>query len=350
MELTIDWKIICIREESPDAHTFFLTPVSQIHIKVQAGQFLTLLFYINQTEHRRSYSISFIQEAPDFMVGVTVRRIENGLISRYMFEKLKEEGFVRSLYPSGLFTLERTKPDILIYYFVAGGIGITPIFALIKEILFNGSNTKITLLYASREERHAIFFIELEVLKSAYPDRLFINYFFSRQYTPKDLHHINQHIVALFAPPALRSECYLCGPSALTRMTKMTLRTMGWTSDQIHLEEFIPPVIRTPTTLPRFARPVKAVFLLDRTYEINLEAGKTVLDAALEQGISLPYSCKGGICTSCLCLCTEGKVIMPANHKLFDKDVENGWTLTCIAYPATPELTFSFNTDEKITA
>ena len=58
----------------------------------------------------------------------------------------------------------------------------------------------------------------------------------------------------------------------------------------------------------------------------------TLLQAALDNGIALPFSCKGGACTTCICKTTRGKVVMPANYKIFDAEILRGVTLSCIAY------------------
>ena len=61
----------------------------------------------------------------------------------------------------------------------------------------------------------------------------------------------------------------------------------------------------------------------------------SILDAALEQGMDVPYSCQGGICSSCVARITEGTAEMKKNQILTDGEIEEGLILTCQAHPTT---------------
>ncbi|HEY0109579.1 MAG TPA: 2Fe-2S iron-sulfur cluster-binding protein, partial [Fibrella sp.] len=65
---------------------------------------------------------------------------------------------------------------------------------------------------------------------------------------------------------------------------------------------------------------------------------KSILQAALDVGVSLPYSCRGGRCSTCLARCSAGKVYMTINDVLTDRDLREGWVLTCTGYPMSDNV------------
>jgi ring-1,2-phenylacetyl-CoA epoxidase subunit PaaE len=71
--------------------------------------------------------------------------------------------------------------------------------------------------------------------------------------------------------------------------------------------------------------------------------GDTILDAAMEQGADLPYSCKGGVCATCKAKVLKGKVEMDLNHSLSDAEVAEGMILTCQAHPVTDDVEIDFD-------
>ena len=63
--------------------------------------------------------------------------------------------------------------------------------------------------------------------------------------------------------------------------------------------------------------------------------GQTILDAAMEHGVDVPFSCKGGVCCTCKAKVMEGKAIMDQNSSLSEDEIEEGFILTCQAHPIT---------------
>ena len=81
----------------------------------------------------------------------------------------------------------------------------------------------------------------------------------------------------------------------------------------------------------------------DIEYNLEMNDDKTILDFALENDIDAPYSCQGGICSSCIARLTEGKAEMRKNQILTDDEVAEGLILTCQAHPTTSKVVVDFD-------
>jgi ring-1,2-phenylacetyl-CoA epoxidase subunit PaaE len=68
-----------------------------------------------------------------------------------------------------------------------------------------------------------------------------------------------------------------------------------------------------------------------------------ILSASLRNNLDAPYSCQGGVCSSCLCKVTEGKAVMVKNSILSDSEIEEGLVLSCQAFPTTQNITIDFD-------
>jgi ring-1,2-phenylacetyl-CoA epoxidase subunit PaaE len=79
----------------------------------------------------------------------------------------------------------------------------------------------------------------------------------------------------------------------------------------------------------------------ETTFEMSQK--QTVLEAALKQGLDAPYSCQGGICSSCLAKVTSGTAEMKKNSILTDSEVAQGLILTCQAHPTSAELQVDYD-------
>ncbi len=86
------------------------------------------------------------------------------------------------------------------------------------------------------------------------------------------------------------------------------------------------------------------VHLENKRHESEIDAqGEPILDHLIEQGLDPPYSCQGGVCTSCKAKCLSGSAELDSNYALTDKEIEEGYILTCQAHPKTEVLEITFD-------
>ncbi len=330
-----------IRQETSSSKSYFKEEVNGKKIEYKAGQFFTLLVNLHGKEVRRSYSIS---SAPGVDVDIyfTIKRIENGELSRYLFDHLKVGNILSSLPPTGRFSIDQPESELAV--FISAGSGITPVFSLIKHVLYQVTETNVLLIYQNHDEEEAIFRNDLLLLQKKFEQRFFLREIFSH---PLDHNRPSQRLnnnllekILLQNVTQTTVRFYLCGPEAFMRMALFTLKVMGYSEDFIRRENFFatapPPPFMTDTTPHNVT-----IHYHNKKHRISVAYPHNILEVALQHKINLPFSCRGGRCSTCTSICTSGRVKMSINDVLTLKDLKNGLILTCVSYPETDvELTF----------
>lgn len=323
------------------ASSYFLEAANGQPVPYRAGQFLTLIIDQNGHEVRRSYSLS---SAPDEPLRLTIKRVENGQISRYLLDTLRVGDLLTSLYPAGRFTLDDTQTGDLVL--LGAGSGITPLLGILKQALWTRPNQRVTLLYSNSTERSILFRDELDELQRQFADRFRLIHLLS---SPSEdwlgrRGRLNNVMLERLLPELVgRSDraslqFYVCGPGDYMRMVQFTLIFSGIRPEQIKREDFvIKPVVLMPPPALAVDRTVllrlRSRAVEKREVEIQVPAYKSILQAALDEGVALPYSCRGGRCSTCVVRCRSGSVHMTINDVLTERDLAEGWVLTCTGYP-----------------
>lgn len=342
IEPIISLRVRNIVEERYDVKTFAFERLDGRELRYRAGQFLTFLLHVHGSEVRRSYSMSSAPAADRFPA-ITVKRVPNGEISRRWIDMVKVGDLFNVLEPAGRFTLDDvadTPKDIIM---IGAGSGITPLFSLIKQTLAHDTGSIVKLLYANRNERTTIFYDQLKEWEHRFSERFEIIHIHSDplegwtgvrgRLNNARLEHM---IGAGLRFPAKDARVFICGPYEFMRTMEITLHYLGFSKEQIRKENFV--IDRLPPA-PRISFPhVVELVIRGSRHSITVPAHTTILDAALSAGVYLPYSCKGGRCSTCACICTSGKVHMSVNEVLTDKDLAEGWILTCSAYPDSDDV------------
>jgi ferredoxin-NADP reductase len=317
-------------------------------ITYQAGQFLTFIFSDQQqNEIRRSYSMSS-SPALEEPLTITVKRIDNGEISRRLHDNTKPGDILYTIGASGFFTLPEAVNAYTQLIFFAAGTGIVPIYSLIKTVLKTDHQIKILLVYSNHSMRSTVFYKELKRLQQEFSLQFRIEFLFSNSFyvrtarlTPESLEEILMEYRVSYLPTIL---FYVCGPSGYMRMISIKLLTLGVKPSNIKKEIFKidkpAQVLLPPDTRPHAV----SVYRGRQKYQFMVQYPLTILAAAKKLNIPLPFSCESGQCGTCAATCIKGKVWMSDNQVLLDEELEKGKILTCTGFPVQDdvELMMSF--------
>lgn len=323
--------ITAIKEEVPGVKTF----VFDRHIPYKAGQFLTLLFNHHGKEERRSFSISSYPASGE-PLQITVKRVTNGIYSRYMTDKVKVGDTFITAGAAGLFTLPENISGYKQLFLFAAGIGITPLLSIMKESLQTLPHLHLALIYSNRNTEEVVFYDELLQLQKQHPERLQIEFLFSNSFDLNRARLSKTLIPLLLAEysivPKEQQLFYTCGPHDYMRMVIYGLEEQEIHAAQIKKENFdvsIPVLRQEP---PDKEAHTVIISFGGEEKRVTVEYPETILHAAQRQAMQLPYSCNAGRCGTCVAKCTDGKIWMQVNEVLTDADIAKGLILTCTGF------------------
>ncbi len=346
-----------VRQETRDTVSiaFALPPEQADEFRYQAGQHLALRSRIDSEEVMRTYSICASEQEGELRVAV--KRQPHGRFSNFINDHLRVGDVLEVMPPQGHFCLRFDPDNEKNYLAFAAGSGITPVISMIKTGLATEPNSVFTLVYGNRSTQNMIFREQLEDLKNTYMDRFTLVSVMSREQTDIDLFHghiDSDKCRALFAhwiDPADLDEAVICGPESMIKAVSETLREHGVAAERIHFELFTPPGEAeerrqrrvADTTLDHSAAQV-VVRVDGGQVEFELpKNSESILDAGIAAGADLPFSCKGGVCSTCRARIVEGEVEMDVNYALEDYEIEAGFVLTCQSYPVSERVVVDYD-------
>ncbi|MBI1304999.1 MAG: 2Fe-2S iron-sulfur cluster binding domain-containing protein [Bacteroidetes bacterium] len=349
-------KVDKITRETQDAVSirFLVPPPLKGIFTYKAGQYLTLYANINGEDVRRSYSVC---ESPyiDDMPTVAVKEVEDGRMSIFLNRELKEGDLIEAMPPMGKFTVEPDSSRSAHYVLFGGGSGVTPLKSILLTVLTREPNSKVTLIYANRNESSIIFRSQLENLATQYAGRFELVQLLDEapagwsgltgMLNPMKIRQlIQQHV----SEPAA-AQYYICGPGGLMTLVRETLEHSNIESSHIHLEYFT--AVEKSAEVSDSSDETEVGEIKTRTVEVELfgdvqnvsvKPNQTILEAAQEAGMDPPFSCTVGVCTTCRAKVHSGKVKMDEREGLSDAEVEEGYVLTCQSHPLTDDVSLVY--------
>ena len=338
-----------IIKETPNAISVVFDIPSELkeEFKFIAGQYITIRITIEGKEIRRSYSISSSPESNILRVGI--KEVEKGLFSNYATKKLKVGDVIEVSPPEGKFILQTATSHQRNYAAFAAGSGITPVMSMINSVLLKETHSTFVLVYGNKTNDDIIYKDELDHLIEKYPERFNVKYVFSQKLTGDAiLGRIDKSVVNLILKNHYKNtqfhSFYLCGPEPMVDIVTDTLKENGVLASKIHYELFTSTYTSGAITAKNLEGSTEITVILDdeeTTFEMSKK--KMILTAALDEDLDPPYSCQGGICSSCIAKVTEGSVVMDKNSILTDEEINDGLILTCQAHPTTEKITIDFD-------
>lgn len=323
------------------------------------GQYLTLRTSIAGEDVRRSYSIctSVQHYAQTGEIEVGIRRVDEGVFSNWACSTLKVGNSLQVMPPQGRFFTKLDASQSKHYLGIAAGSGITPLMSLIATTLETEQQSHFTLIYGNRKIASTMFLEQLQALKDRYLERLQLLFCFSRQAQEIALFHGRldaERLRDLMTGPLNNTRfdaAFICGPEAMIDDAEQTLLSLGMSRESVHTERFATGATRAAhavrekkTAMQDASSKHDMVIVLDgKHHHVPIADDETVLDAALDAGLDLPYSCKGGVCCTCRAKVIEGRVEMEKYFTLEQWEIDKGFVLTCQSHRKSEQLVISFD-------
>ena len=332
-----------VKRETKDAVSILFNVPEELkaHYNFIAGQYLNLRLTLDGKEIRRAYSICSAPESGELRIAV--KAVKDGVFSQFANTQLKAGDAIEVGKPEGKFTFEPQADRQKNYVAFVAGSGITPVLSILKSVLKNEPKSSFVLVYGNKSPEETIFHQELHDLQLQYVSRLFVHYVFSQAKTENALFGRIEKSAINFVLKNKHKELefdkfYLCGPEEMINMVSSVLTEHNVKETAIKFELFASSTKenKIETSLGGHAKITIMVDDEETTFEMSQK--QTVLDAALKQGIDAPYSCQGGICSSCLARVTSGTAEMSKNSILTDKEIASGLILTCQAHPTSDTI------------
>ncbi|MBA4745359.1 MAG: ferredoxin--NADP reductase [Muricauda sp.] len=312
--------------------------------RFKAGQYITLKHKLNGQELRRAYSISTPPSSGKLTVGI--KKMEGGTFSVYANENLKVGDTIEVMVPEGRFVFDETSPKKIAAF--AAGSGITPIMSIAQTVLENNPENTFVLVFGNQSPEETMYFKTIQSLKEQYGDRFFVQYVYSRSHEEDALFgRIERSTVNFVLKNKFKGTefdaFYLCGPEDMIQQVSATLKENSVSEEKIHFELFTSDDTEDELAGTLEGKTQVEVILDDETFTFVMDKKELVLDAVLKQDIDAPYSCQGGVCSSCIARLTEGKVEMVKNQILTDGEIEEGFVLTCQSHPITSKIKVDYD-------
>jgi len=323
----------------------------------RAGQFCTFRVHIDGEEHLRSYSMSSAPET-DGDLTVTVKRVNGGLVSNWLHDRVTVGDVLEATKPAGVFCLGESERPVVGF---CGGSGVTPLMSITKSGLA-GTSRPVRLLYANRDRDSVIFHDHLARLGAEHGHRLHVH------------HHLDQEsgfldaaAIRAFVGADQDADFYICGPGPFMDLVEHTLLELAVDPGHIAIERFVnagqamafgdeAPGDEASGEAPALVEPADeepaeagsdvpatvTLILKGKRHEVTYHPGDTLLETARRGGLQAPFSCEAGNCATCMALVGEGSATMRVNNALTPDEVAEGWVLTCQALPYGPTVTVEY--------
>lgn len=340
-------KVVQLDQLTPSSVAISFEVPEQLKPEFQfkAGQYITIRHSFEGQEVRRAYSICSIPGENRFTVGI--KKVPEGLFSVYANTSVKVGDIMEVMPPEGRFIYEPSEAaDHIIAY--AAGSGITPIMSIIHTALASHPESTVVLIYGNQNVEETMFYEQIQSWIKKYTDRFFVQWVFSRAREEEALFgRIETSTVNFVTRNRFKerefSAHYICGPESMIRTVQESLAQKEVKDDLIFTELFSSPESTDePIQLEEGTTQI-SVTVDEEVFNFSMKKEELVLDAVLDQDIDAPYSCQGGVCSTCIARIVEGAATMEQNQILTDSEIQEGLILTCQSHPTTDVLKIDYD-------
>ena len=307
-----------------------------------AGKYITVFETINGMPVTRAYSISSSPKASlEGKYVLTIKLVDGGLVSRYIFDTWTVGSQVEVSAPSGNFEYQPLR-DAQKVICLAGGSGITPFVSMANAIADGDEDFEMTLLYGSRNYDNIIFREELEALEKKC-GKIKVVHVLSDD-ADKDIEgvehgFITAELIRKYAPENEPYSVFLCGPVQMYEFVDKELEKLGLEKKYIRHEMF--GEFHNPAAQPDYPAGVPekvkiTVTIQDKTYIIFGNSADSVMQTIEKNGLAVPARCRSGECGFCHSHLISGEVYVP-KHLEYRRlaDYKFGCIHPCCSFPLT---------------
>ena len=316
------------------------------------GQHLPIQIDIDGKAVRRTYSICSAPGEAPLEIGIRIQA--GGLFSGYVADSLQAGDVLQVMPPFGQFHASIDPANRKNYLAFASGSGITPIISIIRSTLEQEPGSRFLLFYGNRRQNTAMFIDDLYALKNSFTERLQLFFLFTREEQEYPIFsgrldaEKTRELYQIFCNGLNPDEAFICGPDTMIETVRAALRELGMDDEVIHVERYGAPRkkrVAQATEVPADEHDCSVTVIMDghkKSFQMPSE-GSSIVDAAAERGIELPFSCKGGVCATCRTHVREGEVRMDSNYGLEPWEVEKGYVLACQSHPVSDKITLDYD-------
>jgi ring-1,2-phenylacetyl-CoA epoxidase subunit PaaE len=312
----------------------------------KAGQYINLKLTLDGKEIRRAYSLCASPESQELRIAV--KAVTNGTFSVFANSKLKVGDNIEVGTPEGKFTFEADSHRSKNYLSFAAGSGITPVISILQSVLQSEPNSTFVLVYGNKSPEETMFHQQLHDLQLKYVGRFFVHYVYSQVNIDGELFGRIDKSVVNFVLNNKHKELdfdkfYLCGPEEMINTVSSVLKERNIKETAIKFELFSTSSSEAKDENALEGHSKISIIVDGDETSFEMSHKQTILEAALKQGIDAPYSCQGGICSSCLARITSGTATMKKNTILTDNEIAEGLVLTCQAHPTSESISIDYD-------
>jgi len=342
-----------LQEETADSRRIALDvpEVLRSTFEFLPGQHLPVEIEADGKRIRRTYSICSTPGVLPLEIGVRIQ--PGGQFSTFAAEQLKPGDTLQVMPPFGQFHASIDAGHEKTYLAFAAGSGITPLLSIIRATLEQEPKSRVVLFYGNRRQRTTMFIDDLYALKNRFAERLQLYFLFSREEQEFPIFHGRldadkvRELYQRFCVGLSPDEAFICGPDTMIDSVSDVLQELGMPADAVHVERYgAPRRTAAPVATPMDDAGQANVTVIMDGHRKNFSmphGGDSIVDAAAQHGIDLPYSCKGGVCATCRTKVVQGEVRMDTNYGLEPWEVEKGFVLACQSHPVSDAVTLDYD-------
>lgn len=258
------------------------------------GQYVRLGVVVDGVYHWRAYSLTSDPAPEDGLISVTPKRVDGGVVSPYLVQKIQPGDLVRLGEIEGVFTLPEPLPAKML--FISAGSGITPIISMLRSIDHRGEFGDVVVIHSARTREQVMFLPVLEEFDRRHDGmRLDLRLTAERgRLEPSGLDEA--------CPDWREREAFCSGPGDMLDALIEHWENNG-DRDRLHLERFQPKIGGDAN-----AGEGGTVQFLDSEKEVECDGGTSILEAGEKAGLNLAYGCRIGICHTCVGTLKSGKL------------------------------------------